>query len=73
MATKTELAKQYVGFQQARDFDGLVALLADDVELSMPMADSVSGKEAVGKSLKRQPGGDNAPKLEWSDPEEDGE
>jgi hypothetical protein len=39
----------------------------------MPMTDSVSGKEAVGKSLKRQPGGDNAPKLEWSDPEEDGD
>jgi len=73
MATKTEVAKQYVEFQQARDFDGLVSLLADDVELSMPMAGSVSGKEAVEQRLRNQPGGDNAPKLEWADPEEDGD
>ena len=73
MATKTEVAKQYVDFQQARDFDGLASLLADDVELKMPMAGEVSGKEAVGKRLRNQPGGDNAPQLQWSDPEEDGD
>jgi hypothetical protein len=73
MATKTEIAQQYVEFQQARDFDGLVALLADDVELKMPMAGEVSGKDAVGDRLRNQPGGGNAPKLEWSDPEEDGD
>ncbi len=73
MATKTEVAKQYVDFQQARDFDGLVSLLADDVELSMPMVGEVSGKDAVGNQLRLQPGGGDAPKLEWSAPEEDGE
>lgn len=70
---KTDVAKQYVAFQQARDFDGLVGLLADDVELDMPMAGTASGREAVEKRLRNQPGGDNAPKLEWSDPEEDGD
>ncbi len=73
MATKTEVAKQYVEFQQARDFDGLISLLADDVELKMPMAGEVSGKDAVGDRLRNQPGGDSAPQLEWSDPEEEGE
>lgn len=70
---KTDVAKQYVAFQQARDFDGLVGLLADDVELDMPMAGKVAGREAVEQRLRNQPGGDNAPKLEWSDPEEDGD
>ena len=73
MASKTEVAKQYVDFQQARDFAGLASLLADDVELNMPMAGEVSGKEAVEKRLRNQGGGGQALKLEWSDPEADGD
>ncbi len=73
MATKTEVAKQYVDFQEARDFDGLASLLADDVELNTPRSGNVSGKEAVEQRLRNRPGGGDAPQLTWSDPEEDGE
>ena len=73
MARKTDTAQQYVDFQKARDFDGLASLLADDVELNMPMVGSVSGKDAVDKRLRSQGGGDQAPKLAWSEPEEDGD
>ncbi|MEX0786876.1 MAG: nuclear transport factor 2 family protein [Dehalococcoidia bacterium] len=73
MASNTDLAKQYVAAQQARNFDELVTLLSDDVELNMPMVGKVEGKAAVEERLRNQPGGGGQVEISWSDPEEEGE
>jgi len=70
--SRTELARKYLGFQRKRNVDGVVEMLADDVELIVPVAGTVSGKEAVEQLLRARPqagGGD----LLWADPVTEGD
>jgi len=71
MATKSEIARQYIDFQHERKFDELLELLADDVSVTLPMVGTVKGKDAVGKQMKSRPPGQHT--IEWGDPESDGE
>ena len=68
MASKIELASQYLTYQQEQKIDEQVALLADDVVLNMPMVGEVAGKQAVEQQLRSRPGG-GADGLEWADPQ----
>ena len=75
MATTTtsqlDIARQYLKYQQLRKIDDLLALMSDDVELTMPMAGALSGKAAVEKQLRSRPsGGGN---TTWAEPEEEGD
>ena len=40
-STRIDLARQYLALQQARNVDELVAMMADDVELIMPMLGTI--------------------------------
>ncbi len=75
MATTTtsrlDIARQYLTYQQQRKIDELLALMADDVELNMPMAGALSGKAAVEQQLRSRPGGGG--NTAWAEPEEEGD
>ncbi len=70
--SRIELAQKYLAFQRKRNIDGVVAMMADDVELIVPVAGAVSGKDAVEQLLRARPqagGGD----LLWADPATEGD
>ena len=51
MATRIELAKQYMDYQREQTFDELVETLADDVTMSSPMSGTISGKDVVSEQV----------------------
>lgn len=77
MATRIELAQQYMDYQREQKLDDLVAMLADDVTMSSPMSGTISGKDALAEQMKNRPmgGGGNSPmgNITWSDPEAEGD
>jgi hypothetical protein len=77
LASRLELAAQYMAFQQEQKFDELVDMLAEDVSMNSPMTGTISGKDALSEQLRRMPmggGGSNSPmgNISWQQPEEDG-
>jgi hypothetical protein len=70
MATKAELAKEYVALQRASKTDDMVAMLADDVEMIIPMQGTTTGKAAVEQAMRSRPGGGGAENLTWEEPTE---
>ena len=72
MATRIELTKQYMDYQNNQKFDELLEMLADDVTTSNPMTGMISGKEALAEQIKSRPmgaGGDSPMgNVTWSDP-----
>jgi hypothetical protein len=68
--SRVDIARQYLQFQQQRKIDDLLALMSDDVELSMPMIGTLSGKPAVEKQLRSRPGGGG--NTAWDEPEDAG-
>lgn len=71
-STRTDLARQYLAYQQDGKIDALLGLMADDIVLTLPMVGTMSGKAAVEARLRSRPmgGGGN---LTWSDPVEEGD
>ena len=72
MASRLEIAKQYLELQQERKTDEAVALLADDVVLTNPMTGAITGKTALEQQM-RNPAMDGNMQLTWSEPEADGD
>ncbi|MEX2160225.1 MAG: nuclear transport factor 2 family protein [Dehalococcoidia bacterium] len=73
MATKSEIARQYLDLQRKMKFDDVLELVADDVAVTTPGAGTVSGKAAAGKQMKeRAARGGGSAEIQWGDPEEDG-
>lgn len=77
MATRIELAQQYMDYQRDKKTDELVAMLADDVTMSSPMSGTISGKDALAEQIKNLPmsGGGDGPmgNITWADPEAEGD
>lgn len=81
MATRTDVAKQYVEAQRSRDagkIDELAALIADDVSMVTPRG-NVDGKAALIDRLKNPPqgmggggGGGMMGQVTMGDPVEEG-
>jgi ketosteroid isomerase-like protein len=57
VASKSDLAKDYLAKSTANDVDGALALLTEDVVLSRGMMGTASGKQAVGDALRNRPAG----------------
>ncbi len=55
MASRTDLASDYLARSMANDIDGALELLTDDVVLSRPMLGEASGKQAVGDAMRSRP------------------
>ena len=45
--SRVQLARQYLAYQRERNVDELLAMMADDVELNMPVLGSIAVKDAV--------------------------
>ena len=77
MATRIELAQQYMDYQREQKVHDLVAMMADDVTMSSPMSGTISGKAALAEQIKNRPmgGGGNSPmgNITWSEPEAEGD
>ena len=70
--SRADLARRYLAHQRERNVDELVAMMAGDVELIMPMLGTVSGKDAVEQLFRNRPAAGGAD-LIWSDLTEQGE
>lgn len=75
MASKIDLAKQYMGLLQERKMEEMMDMLADDATMSNPMTGTINGKEALAEQMRNRPmgGGGGGMNLTWSDPEEEGD
>lgn len=76
MASKVELAKQYMGLMQEQKMDEMLEMMSDDVTMSNPMTGTTTGKQALADQMKNRPAGGGAGggmNLTWSDPEEEGD
>lgn len=75
MASRTDLARQYMEYQRDQKLAESLALLADDVVMSNPMTGTVTGKAALEQQMRSRPagGGGGGMNISWSDPEEDGD
>lgn len=71
MTSKTELAQQYLSYQQERQIDDLLAMLADHVTMTLPLLGVINGKAAVEQQLRARPGG--AGNTTWQEPVAEGE
>lgn len=81
MASKIEIAKQWVAAQQSRDADQIKALgeqIADDAVFQTRRGD-ISGKQAILERLQNPPqgpggggGGGMLSQIKWGEPEESG-
>ncbi|MGB2694915.1 MAG: nuclear transport factor 2 family protein [Dehalococcoidia bacterium] len=72
MASRIELATEYIGYQRDQKLDEMLAMLADDVVLTNPMTGAITGKAAVEQQMRNRPAGAGSMTLSWSEPEEDG-
>ena len=76
MASKTELAQQYMGlFRDESKVEEMLAMLAGDIVMSNPMSGTISGKDALKQQMQNRPAGGagGAGEISWADPEEDGD
>jgi hypothetical protein len=71
-STRLDLAHKYLSYQLEGKVDELLALMADDVVLNLPMFGKLSGKAAVEQQQRSRPVGGGAD-IAWADPAEDGE
>ncbi len=75
MASRVELAKQYMEYQQERKTDDMMGMLTDDVVMSNPMTGTITGKEALAEQMRNRPmgGGGGGMNITWSEPEDEGD
>src|SRR5262245_54789089 len=73
MASKEDLAREYLTRSMANDIDGTLTLLTDDVVLSRGMLGTVSGKQAVGDAMRNRPAGMENFAPTFEEPVESGE
>lgn len=73
MATRTEIAQEYLAKSMAGDIDGVMALVTDDVTLSRPMLGAVSGRQAVADAITSRPMAAGAFSPQFDEPVEAGD
>ncbi len=71
MASKIDLAKQYMQLQQEQKREESLGMLAEDVTMTNPMTGTISGKAALQAAMANQPAGQM--QISWAEPEEDGD
>ena len=72
MASRADLTRQYMAYQQEQKLDEMLAMLADDVSMTNPMTGTIAGKAALEQQMRNSPMQGSQMQLTWSEPEEDG-
>jgi hypothetical protein len=70
--SRSDLVRAYLSFTRKRDVDGILGLMAEDVELVVPVIGTVSGKPAVEQVLRARPGAAGGD-LIWAEPVTEGD
>ena len=73
MASKAELAREYLARSVASDVEGVLSLLTDDVVLNRPMLGAVTGKQAVAEAIRNRPMAAGAFAPAFAEPVETGD
>jgi SnoaL-like domain len=76
MASRVEIAKQYMDLMREQKMDEMMDALADDVTMSNPMTGTITGKDALRQQVQNRPAGGaggGMGDINWSDPEEEGD
>lgn len=77
MASREDIAKQYMDFQREGKIDEMLGMLSDDVSMTTPMTGTISGKSALEQSVRNGPmaggGGGAMGNITWAEPVADGE
>jgi hypothetical protein len=73
MASRVELAQQYMDHFAAQKTDETLAMMSDDVVMTSPMTGTTTGKAALQAQLAAAPqGGGGGMNINWGSPEGDG-
>lgn len=76
MASRVEIAKQYMDLMREQKMDEMMDALADDVTMTNPMTGTITGKDALKQQMQNRPqggAGGGMGDINWSDPEEEGD
>ncbi len=74
MASRVELAQQYMDHFAAQKTDETLAMMSDDVVMTNPMTGTITGKAALQAQLAAAPqGGGGGMNIAWGAPESDGD
>ena len=57
MASRIDLAKQYMDYQREQKMDEMMDMMADDIEMTNPMTGTVKGKDALKQQMQNRPAG----------------
>ncbi len=71
MATRIELAKQYMQLQADQKREESMDMLSEDVTMTNPMTGTMSGKAALQAAMANAPAGQM--QINWGEPAEDGD
>lgn len=71
MASRIELAKQYLQLQADQKREESMAMLAEDVTMTNPMTGTMSGKATLQAAMANQPAGQM--QINWGEPVENGD
>jgi hypothetical protein len=71
VASRTELAKQYMQLQADQKREESMDMLSEDVTMTNPMTGTMSGKAALQAAMANAPAGQM--QIDWGEPAEDGD
>lgn len=73
MATRTDIAQQYMHLLGSDQPDAMLAMLADDVVMTNPMTGTTNGKAAMQAQMANRPSAGGGMNISWGEPEAEGE
>lgn len=73
MASRIDLAQQYMDHFAAQKTAESLAMLSDDVVMTNPMMGTITGKAALQAQLAAGGGGGGGMNITWGAPESDGD
>ena len=73
MATKAEIARQYLDRSMASDIDGVLALVTDNVVLNRGMLGMVMGKQGLADAIRNRPAAPGGFMPTFEEPVESGD
>lgn len=71
MASRADLARQYMQLQADQKREESMDMLSEDVTMTNPMTGTMSGKSALQAAMANAPAGQM--QIDWGEPAEDGD